>query len=153
MTETIEFTSGSTELLDRISPLWEKIKAHHVRKSLHFSEEMNSKSFTARKKDLILKAKYLRVDIAIDSITKKDVGYCISTIDSNNRGEIDSLFIEEPFRKQGIGKKLTEMALTWLKSNNATDSSIFVAFGNEEVLDFYKSFGFYPRGIYLAQKP
>ena len=152
MNESIKILSGGPELLDRISPLWEEIKKYHVEKSLHFSKDMNSKSYVARKKELTSKAKYLRVDIANNPKEKKDVGYCISTIDNNNRGEVDSLFIEGPYRRQGIGKKLIEMALTWLNNKGAVDNSIYVASGNEEVIDFYKSFGFYPRGIHLAQK-
>ena len=152
MNEDIQILSGGSELLNRTSPLWEEIKKHHVEKSLHFSKEMASKSYIERKKDLISKAKYLRVDIAYDSKERKDIGYCISTVDDANRGEIDSLFIEKKYRRQGIGKKLTEMALAWLDNKGAVDYSISVAYGNEEVLDFYKSFGFYPRGIHLARK-
>lgn len=152
MNEIIEILSGGPELLDRISPLWDELKKYHVEKSLHFSKEMNSKSYVARKKDLISKAKHLRVDIANYPKEKRDIAYCISTIDNSNRGEIDSLFIVEPYRRQGIGRKLTEMAFAWLRNRGAVDNSIYVASGNEEVIDFYKTFGFYPRGIHLAQK-
>jgi hypothetical protein len=44
------------------------------------------------------------------------------------------------------------MAVTWLDGKGVVDCSIYVASGNEEVLDFYKSSGFYARGIHLARK-
>jgi len=152
MNENIKIFSGSHELLDRISPLWEEIKKYHVEKSPHFSKDINSKSFVSRKKELISKAKYLQVVIASNLKEEKDVGYCITTIDHENRGEIDSLFIKKQYRRQGIGKKLTKMALAWLNDKRVVDSSIIVAYGNEDVIDFYKSFGFYPRNIYLTFK-
>lgn len=153
MNGDIKYLSGGPELLDRISPLWEEIKKYHVEKSLHFSKDLNSKSFAGRKKELISKSKYLRVDIAHNLKKEIDIGYCITTIDNSNRGEIDSLFIEEAYRRKGIGKILTQEALSWLNDKGAVDNSIYVASGNEKVIEFYKSFGFYPRGIHLAQKP
>lgn len=152
MDEEIKYLSGGTELLDRISPLWEKLKKHHVSRSLHFSKDLNSKSFEWRKKGLISKSRYLRADIAYNIKEEQDAGYCIATIDNNSRGEIDSLFIDTAYRRQGIGKKLTEEALSWLNNNGAVENSIYVASGNEEVLGFYESFGFLPRGIHLVQK-
>ncbi len=152
MNDSIKILSGGPELLDRVAPLWEEIKRYHVEKSLHFSKDLNSISFAERKRNLISKAKYLRVDIANNLEIKKDVGYCISTIDNNNRGEIDSLYIDESHRRQGIGKQLTLKALAWLDKEGASDSAIMVAYGNEEVADFYKIFGFYPRNIQLSRK-
>lgn len=152
MNEDMKFLSGGQKLLDRVSPLWEEIKKYHVEKSIHFSKEMDAKSFLSRKAELVSKSKYLRVDIAHASKQGKDIGYCISTIDDIDRGEIDSLFVLGKYRGKGVGKKLTERALTWLDEKGAVEHSICVASGNEEVLDFYQSFGFYPRGIYLARK-
>ncbi len=34
MSDSIRILSGGPELLDRISPLWEEIKKHHVEKSI-----------------------------------------------------------------------------------------------------------------------
>lgn len=152
MNDSIKILSGGAELLDRIAPLWGEIKQYHVEKSRHFSKDLDSISFEKRKRGLISKAKYLRVDIANNLEMKKDVGYCISTIDNNNRGEIDSLYIEASHRRQGIGKQLTKMALTWLDKEGASESSIVVAYGNEKACDFYKIFGFYPRNIQLSKK-
>ncbi len=152
MNENIKIFSDGLELLDRIKPIWEETKKYHVDKSLHFSKDLKSISFEERKKVLISKAKFLRVDVANNIEEEKDVGCCITTIDNSNRGEIDSLFILERYRKQGIGKKLTELALTWLDKNGVVNSSIMVACGNEKAIDFYENFGFYPRNIQLSKR-
>ena len=152
MDERIKILSGSSELLDRIAPLWEELNKHHMEKSIHFSEDFKMWQFESRKNDLISKAKHLRADIIIDLRENNDIGYCISTINESNMGEIDSLFIKVPYRRHGLGKKLTEMALEWLNNKGVVEKTIYVASGNDEVIDFYKTFDFYPRNIHLVQK-
>lgn len=79
------------------------------------------------------------------------VGYCISTINSEPAGEVDSFFVEEQYRKQGLGDKLMQRALEWLDINKAKTKIIVVAEGNENVLEFYRRYGFYKRRIVLEQ--
>ncbi len=44
------------------------------------------------------------------------------------------------------------MALIWLNDHGVVDNNIYVASGNDEVINFYKMFGFYPRNIHLVQR-
>ena len=60
-------------------------------------------------------------------------------------GEIDSLFVEEKYRKCGLGDMLMNLAIDWLNSNQAKTKVIAVAEGNEKVMDFYKKFGVYSK--------
>jgi ribosomal protein S18 acetylase RimI-like enzyme len=113
---------------------------------------LKARPFDDRKNYLTSKSKHLRLDVVIDLKGKSDIGYCISTINDRNIGEIDSLFIKAPYRRNGIGKKLTEMALEWMNKKGVIEKAIYVAYGNDEVIDFYKTFGFYPRNIHLVQK-
>lgn len=152
MEKEIEIISGGPELLDRIAPLWEELNKHHVKKSIHFSELIKSRNFIARREELISKAKHLRTDIVTDMKENNDVGYCISTIKENNIGEIDSIFIREPYQKNGIGKRLMEMALAWLDDHGVTRKVLSIGSGNDEVIEFYEMFGFYPATIYMMQK-
>ncbi|MDP4147225.1 MAG: GNAT family N-acetyltransferase, partial [Bacillota bacterium] len=79
------------------------------------------------------------------------IGYCISTVNANLIGEIDSLFVHSQYRKLGLGDELMKRALEWLDSNNVKGKKIAVAEGNEGVLDFYKRYGFYKRQMILQQ--
>ena len=45
---------------------------------------------------------------------KKHIGYCISTINLELVGEIESLYLEKEYRNQGIGEELMNRALTYL---------------------------------------
>ncbi len=150
----IEYISGGRELLDRLCHLWEKLTQYHQSVSTYFSSDFSNLTFTERKKSLSRKAgkEDLRIDIASVKETGVDVGYCISTVDSKNQGEIDSLFVESDFRKYGIGRDLMVLALGWLEGFELDDRIIVVAHGNELVYDFYSEFGFYPRTTVLRQR-
>jgi diamine N-acetyltransferase len=48
--------------------------------------------------------------------------------------------------------KLVNRCMEWFEKNEAEKIIVFVGVGNEEVLEFYKTFGFLPRAIRLEQK-
>lgn len=147
-----EFINGSRELLDLVQPLWEKLNIHHEGKSNYFSDKFRNFTFEARKNKFV---KDKNLEVNMDLIKNKDtnlyIGYCISTINKDLIGEIDSLFVEKEYRKFGLGNKLMNRALEWLNSNQVKIKIIGVAEGNEDVLDFYKKYGFYKRRIILEQ--
>lgn len=145
-----EFINGSRELLDLVQPLWEKLNKHHETNSNYFSDKFRNLKFDVRKNKFINDE---NLEVRIDLIKDKDlyIGYCISTINKDLTGEIDSLFVEKEYRKYGLGDKLMTTALRWLDSNGAKTKIIGVAEGNENVLEFYKKYGFHKRRVILEQ--
>jgi|AGTN01.3.fsa_nt_gi Acetyltransferases len=111
-------------------------------------------SWDKRKNGLIKKSSKLLLDYVIENDSNKIIGYCISTIEKENNkiGEIDSIFIEEEYRKSGIGKKLMENAVNWLIEQKAETQKLIVGVGNEKVIDYYKQFDFLPLHIVLQRK-
>jgi len=94
-------------------------------------------------------------------VTKIDecVAYCVCSVGNESSvsgtdkvGEIDSMFILARYRKQGVGSKCVDRCLKWFEENEAEKIIVFVGVGNEEVLEFYKTFGLLPRAIRLEQK-
>ena len=147
-----EFINGSRELIDLVQPLWEKLIKHHEINSNYFSDKFRNFKFEVRKNKFI-KDSNLEVKIDLIKDTEKGlyIGYCISTINKDLIGEIDSLFVEKEYRKYGLGDKLMDRALEWLNSNQVKTKIIGVAEGNENVLEFYKRYGFYKRRVILEQ--
>ncbi|SHH60132.1 Acetyltransferase (GNAT) family protein [Caloranaerobacter azorensis DSM 13643] len=94
---------------------------------------------------------FMKVEIARDVEKNVNIGYCISTINDRNIGEIESLYIEPDYRKLGIGNEFMRNALDWMDLNNVKSICIGVSVGNEEVLSFYKKYGFFPKTIILEQ--
>lgn len=148
----IDFTAGGTELLDTVKPLWERLNAHHKSCSEHFEEIFAKRVFQERVDEWMAESvAAIRVDLAKDRCSGRCVGYCVSTIKRENAGEIDSLYIEPDYRRQGVGEKLMNRAIEWLDENKTTTKKIVVAGGNENAIPFYNKFGFYTRRIVLEQ--
>jgi ribosomal protein S18 acetylase RimI-like enzyme len=149
----VHFVEGSAELLDKVGLLWKKLNIHHQTISAHFWDSMALMTFDQRKASWLSRTEtgQLRIDIAVLRVPEEPIGYCVTAID-NDTGEIESLFVDEAYRKMGLGTVLMERALNWLEQNSITKKRLNVAVGNEQVLNFYRRFGFLPRAIILEQQ-
>jgi ribosomal protein S18 acetylase RimI-like enzyme len=149
----IEYIEGNEQALDSIRKLWEKLNEHHRIRSQHFSKHYSRRTFTMRKKELLEKSKSgaIHIDIAKDLDTGEFMGYCVSTISKDFRGEIDSIYVEADYRESGIGDKLMKIALQRMDDKQVKTRILQVGAGNEEVFAFYSSYNFYPRTIILEQ--
>ncbi len=151
--QKIKYIHGDEALLDQIKPLWESLNEHHRQNSPNFKEHYCQMTFQKRKYVLLKKAALgkLRVDLAVDEASGQSVGYCISSLDSEKTGEIESIFVDAAYRRIGIGDSLMKNALSWMEREGALAKTVEVAAGNEEAFGFYVRFGFLPRKTLLKQ--
>ncbi|AOY77589.1 GNAT family N-acetyltransferase [Clostridium formicaceticum] len=139
------------EELHLIKELWEKLNQLHMKDSKFFKEHYATFTFQKRcEKFRTMTDKDIRVAV-IEKDDLEIIGYCISTV-HKEVGEIESLFIEEAYRYQGLGNLLVNEAIDWLKEKNCKKFCVAVADGHESVFDFYRKHGFYPRLTYLELK-
>ncbi|KYH34956.1 putative acetyltransferase [Clostridium tepidiprofundi DSM 19306] len=155
----IELVYGGIELLDYVKPLWEKLNKHHIENSIHFSDRFKKFTFDFRRGLLEEKALRGKIKVILAKDNENDIyiGYCISsivksTVDENMYGEIESIFVENNYRKYGIGDMLMKRTLDWMDENNVATKHIIVAAGNEQVISFYERYGFYVKTLKLEQK-
>jgi ribosomal protein S18 acetylase RimI-like enzyme len=148
----ITYIEGNEKDLDLIQPLWENLRQHHQKKSENFQDHYQNFDFNERKEDLLKKSSdgSLRVDLAKDP-EGQVLGYCVSSLSPELEGEIDSIYVDETWRSEGIGSRLMERALEWMDENHVKKRRILVANGNEEALEFYARYGFYHRATVLEQ--
>jgi diamine N-acetyltransferase len=139
--------------LDLIKPLWEKLNYLHFEVSPHFKSRFQNMNCENRKQKLLENLKDILFEYAIDNENNTIIGYCISTIHNEDpkTGEIDSIFVDENYRKSGLGKQFIGRAIGWLKSNGTETQKLLVGVGNEQVFEFYKQFDFYPLHIVLQR--
>ena len=151
----IEYIEGDQTLLDQIAPLWEQLKQYHASVSTYFTDAYTDFTFDMRQKQLTEKSGdgQLRVVLARDRDRSEYVGYCVATITPDGVGEVDSLYVDNSYRGQDIGTRLTETVLNWFERNKVSSRLILVAYGNDRVLEFYRRFGFYPRSYILKEPP
>ena len=136
--------------IQRLKVLWEKLNEMHLKDSHYFKDHYRDFTFEKRcEKFNDIDENNIRIELAVDNDTP--VGYCISTIEKGV-GEIDSLFIEEKYRKYGFGRQFMENSIKWLKEKDCVKILVAVAEGHESVFGFYQKYGFYPRMTYLQMK-
>ena len=66
-------------------------------------------------------------------------------------GEVESLFVEDAYRSEGIGTTLVIRGLAWMDHLGTVRKRVSVGEGNEAAWTFYRKFGFYPRMTVLEQ--
>ncbi len=152
----IHYRIGGPEFLPVIAPLWEELRAHHLPWLSPFLDAKAPLRFEARRQEILARSASggrCRVELACVPSAKgtETIGYCVTTLTGQGRGEIDSMFVKESYRGGGIGSALMKNALRWLDSTGAQSKLVCVAFANEEGLAFYRRFGFQPRTVLLQQ--
>ncbi len=95
-----------------------------IRRALHtIAGHFAKMTWEIRKKELLEKSRNgaIRVDLARDKNTGVLVGYCVSTVSEKRQGEIESIYIEEDYRRSGIGDNLMKKALSWMDEHSVTE--------------------------------
>ena len=154
MESKIEVQSGGEEMLGHIEEMWGSLTQHAAHRSKHFSAHFATRTFEQRCKELNTKAATgrLRISIARDAYSERDLGYCICSIGPDGQGEVESLYVAELSRGRGVGDTLLTDAISWMEGNGANSVSVFTVYGSEEVLPFYAKHGFLPKMVMLERK-
>jgi len=145
MISGIKYSKLEKQDMARIRPLWEKLRLHHQNKSVYFKDFYESFTYEVRMKKIFATADdNIYVEIA-ENGTSGTVGYCISSIGADGAGEVDSIYVEEDFRRHGIGGRFIRDAIDWMKGRGCAKITVAVANGNEQTFPFYERFGFRQR--------
>ncbi len=149
----IRYIETDEKELDLIKELWEKLKHSRQVRSRYFFQDCENVVFEDRKEQLIKKSGKgsLRVDLAVDSSNEQVIGYCVSSI-SNEKGEIDSIYVEEKLHSKGISDNLMKRALTWMDIKGVENREVKLSAGNDDAIQFYSHYNFHPKHILLKQK-
>lgn len=136
--------------IDSIKPLWEKLNALHCQDSVFFKDHYAVFTFDKRVEGIWQKPPD-EVKITLVRQADQACAYCLSTADGAN-GEIDSLYVDEALRGQGVGRRLVEQHAAWLREKGCTKIRLAVSYGHESVLEFYHRCGFFERLTVLEYK-
>jgi GNAT superfamily N-acetyltransferase len=150
----IEYRSTDIREIELIRPLWIQLNECHHERAKAFKQYYEHWTFDDRKTyfEKLAAAGPLRLELAFDTDAGRYVGDCVSSLPEEKTGEIESIFVEERYRSQGIGSALVIRALAWLDANGSVRNRVSVGDGNEEAWVFYRKFGFYPRITVLEQE-
>jgi diamine N-acetyltransferase len=151
---SIEYRITDIEEIELVHPLWNQLNRHHHTRAGAFKSQYEQWTFDDRKAyfEKVAATGSLRIDLAFDSLKERYIGYCIGSLSPERTGEIESIFVEEAYRSQGIGSAFIDRVLAWFKENGSTRNRVSVGDGNEGAFLFYRKFGFSPRMTVLEQK-
>lgn len=96
--------------------------------------------------------------IFIAEVEEKAIGYILGFIDTypyrskNPICEIENMYVEETFRRQGIGKRLIAMLRREAKKRKVKLLRIGTIAQNESAIYFYRSEGFHDVNLYLEEQ-
>lgn len=149
----ITYLNGDENMLNDVRCLWEALNLFYRERSSYFKLEYCEMTFEKRKVELLKKRALgsLRVDLAVDEATGQKIGYCVSSLNKDATGEVESIFVSEAYRGLGIGESLLKKALRWMDQNGAKEKLVEVGTGNEKAYGFYARHGFLPRKTLLRQ--
>lgn len=149
----IQYLEKNADDISMIEALWNKLNGLHSQLSPFFQDEYGNKKFADRKKELLEKAEegILKIFIAMDADSGNLAGYCVCSV-VDGTGEIDSIFVEEGYRKHKIGDELMTRSGTFFKNNSVSKQVLSVYAGNENVIRFYNRHGYYQKYIILEKK-
>ena len=108
------------------------------------------------KEDLEAILKDTNKPIFVATIDHYVVGYamCQIRIPTSNMHQVkifhlDDLWVDEKYRKQGIGKSLYQKVVETAKENNCYEVTLNVWPGNDAALKFYEKMGMKTRSVFM----
>ncbi|PGO25842.1 GNAT family N-acetyltransferase [Bacillus cereus] len=130
----------------------DKLHEYHNSKSKFFSGDYPRITFEERIKEYEKNLKYgeYRIELLIAAETDNILGFYIA-YGKKVSGKIEVLFVDEKYRRNGLGLKLMNSAMEWFKEKQIYEIELTVVYGNEAV-SFYEKLGFYPRSIIMTTK-
>ncbi|WP_281613385.1 GNAT family N-acetyltransferase [Flammeovirga sp. SubArs3] len=135
--------------IDEVDFLWKKLYAHHhfLRHQIHI--EPSDSDWVRRKNKLKDKA----CDLIVLTVKTELqlLGYLIASVHrlDPSVGEVESLYVEEEYRGEGLGTQLMHEAMSWFNYKNVKVRKLAVGIENETVVEFYRKQGFIPKSIIL----
>jgi hypothetical protein len=127
--QKIRYIHGDQAILDKINLLWEELNEHHFQHSQNFKDHYNQMTFEKRKSDLMKKSfsGKMRVDLAINESSGSSVGYCVSSLNEEKKGEIESIFVNVAYRGLRVGDSLKKTRYHgWMRRALSKKSSRWV---------------------------
>ena len=138
---------AATRDLDRVAALWTSITHHHQEIDPVF--QMRPHADDQIKALLLTLYRDPDAKILVYDDDNDLSGLCIVRIDHSppimretGRGEITDLGVREDLRRSGIGTRLVEEALNWVRTSGIERVEIHVAKGNPAGQAFWRARGF-----------
>ena len=144
---------AETRELDRLSELWLALLAHHAEAGARFAPaaEASAQCRSELSRRLSQADTFFHVAALPGSGSGPAplAGFCLGRIlrrpplfRETQRGEIESLFVADSFRRRGVGTLLVEGALAWMRQQGVSRVELAVDTRNPSGRAFWERLGF-----------
>lgn len=118
--------------------------------NLNWSREGGKAHFTYH---LTVSDSYTGVAVLDDRIIGYLVGYVSppTTLRPVTTAELESMFVEEEVRSQGVGHDLIDAFVEWCREQGAERISVTAYTANDAAIRFYQRLGFEPKSLSLER--
>lgn len=131
----------TADRIDDVKELWNKNKFFHQKYSDCFSADYIGLNFEDRIIALLKKSKLTKITVA-ETMEEKIIAYCMSIVGKTNSGEIATLYVDEEYRRRGIGHHLLKRHFRWFQENDIDDVCVEVLYNNVSAINLYEDIGF-----------
>jgi GNAT superfamily N-acetyltransferase len=129
--------------LDRVAELWIALTEHHAARDPYFALRPGGRGTVRRLLDAQLRDPECAILLAGND------GLCIVRVDRAppilaevERAEVTDLFVVPDARRRGLGRRLVEAALAWVRSQGVERVEVRVTADNAESQAFWRATGF-----------
>jgi GNAT superfamily N-acetyltransferase len=129
--------------LDRVAELWIALTEHHAARDPYFALRHGAREEVRR----LLEAQLRDPDCAI--LLAEGAGLCIVRVDRSppilaevERAEVTDLYVVPEARRRGLGSRLVEGALAWVRRRGVERVEVRVGADNAEGQAFWRATGF-----------
>ncbi|MEG0308466.1 MAG: GNAT family N-acetyltransferase [Clostridium sp.] len=130
----------------------DKLHEYHNSKSKYFSGSFPVVTFEERVEGYRKNSKVgeYRIELLINEEVSDIIGFCIG-YSKKTIGNIEVLFVDEKYRRNGLGERLMSSAMDWFEELGINKVELTVVYGNDAI-SFYEKLGFKPRTITMTTK-
>ncbi len=143
---SFHFQEGCSELLPACRPLWDLFIRNQAQNAGEMAVGVEEYLRSLRDYGLLSKTQggQLHVQLVLLEAQGEPVAFCITSLTQELVGEVEALFVVEPYQGHKLGGQLFQNALAWMEQEGAIEQRLVVAVGNEAVFGFYEKYGFFP---------
>lgn len=136
---------------DAIAALWMELIALHREQDARFTLAPNAERIYSRYTHDMIRSRDARAFVAQEQETSHLVGFIMGDVQNRpayaqagRYGFVSDMFVQEAWRRRGVGTALFEQMRAWFLSRDAEAIQLFAAVANPDALAFWESLGMTP---------
>ncbi|MBI9105606.1 MAG: GNAT family N-acetyltransferase [Spirochaetales bacterium] len=145
----VEYKEIDSSQIKLVEPLFYELMKFQKSQAIWMKKGFDLMNFEKRIINELGTFKESRIILVTDD--EMPIGFAYTSLDMDNSGKLKLFYLKDVYRGRGIGSRLCEDALCWLKSKHAEKIIVFASNGNTRAFKFYENKGFkFQRNVWFG---